>query len=523
MIAIVKSTALSGLDGHIVEVEVDVSRGLPGFDIVGLPDTSVREAKDRVRTAIKNSGLDFPIKKITVNLAPADLKKEGPVYDLPIAIGILAATGQLPAESCRQYVYLGELSLNGALRGVAGILPSVLTVREAALQQVVVPLENAKEAALVKGIDVFPASCLGELVAFLRGENEIAPYRLELTELLQDQPGKGDFDFRDIKGQQTAKRCLEVAAAGGHNVLMSGSPGSGKTMLARSLSGILPDLTFQESIDVTKIHSLAGLLPANRPLLTSRPFRSPHHTASTISIIGGGRIPKPGEVSLAHHGVLFLDEMPEFHKDTLEALRQPLEDGVVTISRLNASFTYPARFMLVGALNPCPCGYYGDPIRECSCTPLQIQRYISRLSGPLLDRIDLHIEVPRLPYEDISQQSEGESSLEIKKRVEQAREIQRLRFSAEEQAGRLRSKSSFVTCNAAMGPREVRVHCKLTKDARALLKDAFGRLNLSARSYDRILKVSRTIADLAGSKLIEENHVAEALQYRFNENRLAMV
>jgi len=520
MIAIVKSTALSGLDGQIVEVEVDVSRGLPSFDIVGLPDISVREAKDRVRTAIKNSGLEFPVKRITVNLAPADLKKEGPVYDLPIAVGILAATEQLPPERFQQYVYLGELSLNGSLRGITGVLPNVLAVRDAALQQVVVPMENAKEAALVEGIDVFPASCLDELVAFLRGEYEITPYKLDLKEL-QDQLEEGAFfDFGDVKGQQTAKRCLEVAAAGGHNVIMLGSPGSGKTMLARSLPGILPDLTFQESIDVTKIHSLAGLLPANRPLLTRRPFRSPHHTASTISIIGGGRIPKPGEVSLAHHGVLFLDEMPEFHKDTLEALRQPLEDGVVTISRINASLTYPARLMLVGALNPCPCGYYGDPSRECSCSPLQVQRYISRLSGPLLDRVDLHIQVPRLPYEDISQQPRGESSREIKQRVEQAREIQRQRFAAEKQiGGPRRSKTSSVTCNAGMGPREVRLYCKLHKNAKALIKDAFGRLNLSARSYDRILKVSRTIADLAGSDLIEEGHVAEALQYRSMDNK----
>lgn len=522
MIAIVKSTALSGLDGQIVEVEVDVSRGLPGFDIVGLPDASVREAKDRVRTAIKNSGLDFPVKRITVNLAPADLKKEGPIYDLPIAIGILAATEQLPPERLQRYVYLGELSLNGSLRGVTGVLPNVLAVRDAALQQVVVPLENAKEAALVEGIDVFPASCLDELVAFLRGENEIAPYELDLSEL-QDQPEEGAFDFEDVKGQQTAKRCLEVAAAGGHNVIMLGSPGSGKTMLARSLPGILPDLTFQESIDVTKIHSLAGLLPTNRPLLTRRPFRSPHHTASTISIIGGGRNPKPGEVSLAHHGILFLDEMPEFHKDTLEALRQPLEDGVVTISRINASLTYPARLMLVGALNPCPCGYYGDNTKECSCSPLQVQRYISRLSGPLLDRVDLHIEVPRLPYEDLSRQSRGESSRAIKSRVEKAREIQRQRFSSEGHAGGLRSKLPSVNCNAAMGSREVRLHCKLTKNARALLKDAFSRLNLSARSYDRILKVSRTIADLAKSELIGESHVAEALQYRSMDNRLTMM
>lgn len=520
MIAIVKSTVLHGLDGQIVEVEVDVSRGLPCFDIVGLPDASVREAKDRVRAAIKNSGFEFPVKRITVNLAPADLKKEGPIYDLPIAIGILAATDQLPPERCGLFVYLGELSLNGSLRGVAGVLPNVLAAREASLSEVIVPVENAGEAALVDGINVFPACSLAEVAGFLRGENDITPRKLDLKEVMSLSYDE-ELDYADVRGQQAAKRSLEVAAAGGHNLIMVGSPGSGKTMLARRLPGILPDLTFQESIEVTKIYSLAGLLKPSMPMVVRRPFKAPHHTASTVGLVGGGRIPRPGEISLAHSGVLFMDEMPEFQKDALEALRQPLEDGVVSISRINASFTYPARLMLVGALNPCPCGYFGDQARECSCTPHQVQRYIARLSGPLLDRIDIHIEVPRLPYEELSHLEKSESSREIKKRVEKAREIQRQRFIAgNDKRAASPAMASSTNCNAHMGPREVRLHCKLNKDARALIKDAFSRLNLSARSHDRILKVARTIADLAGSEIIEEAHAAEALQYRSMDKRL---
>jgi len=514
MIAIVKSTALHGLDGQIVEVEVDVSNGLPCFDIVGLPDASVREAKDRVRAAIKNSGLEFPVKRITVNLAPADLKKEGPIYDLPIAVGILAATGQLPPERCGQFVYLGELSLNGSLRSVAGVLPNVLAARESSFHEVIVPAENAAEAGLVEGIKVFPAVSLAELAGFLRGEIEITPHHQDLQDLMGGCRGE-EPDFADVRGQQAAKRALEVAAAGGHNLLMTGSPGSGKTMLARRLPGILPEMTFQESIEATKIHSLAGLLPAHRPLVTRRPFRSPHHTASAVSIIGGGRVPKPGEVSLAHNGVLFMDEMPEFQRDALEALRQPLEDGVVTISRVNASFTYPARLMLIGALNPCPCGYFGDRERPCSCTPHQVRRYVNRLSGPLLDRIDIYIEVPRLSFEELSRLEPGESSLEIKKRVEEAREIQRRRFTTGSGGSNVaRVVNSGISCNAHMGPREVRLCCRLSRDAAALIKEAFKRLSLSARTHDRVLKVAKTVADLAGSEIIEEPHVAEALQYR---------
>lgn len=510
MIAIVKSTVLHGLDGEIVEVEVDVSKGLPSFDLVGLPDVSVREAKDRVRAAIKNSGFEFPVKRITVNLAPADVKKEGPLYDLPIAAAILAATGQLDSDVCRDYIFLGELSLNGSLRGVTGVLPNVLTAQEAGCCKVIVPPENAAEAALAGGVKVYPVAGLAELAAYLRGEIVIDPFKVDIESLMQSAEVEHP-DFCDVRGQHAARRALEVAAAGGHNIIMTGSPGCGKTMLARRLPSILPDLSFEESLEVTKIHSLAGLLPSGKPLITRRPFRSPHHTASAVSIVGGGRIPKPGEVSLAHHGVLFLDEMPESPKEALESLRQPMEDGVVTITRVNASYTYPAGLMLVAACNPCPCGFFGDPVRDCTCTPHQVQRYFQRLSGPLLDRIDIQIEVPRLPYEEISASARAESSAVIKKRVEsaRARQVERLK------PGRNTGRPAFMpVCNARMEPGEVRRYCKLTPSARTLLQEAFRRLSLSARSHNRILKVSRTIADMAGADIIEDVHLAEAIQYR---------
>ncbi|GBF32027.1 ComM-related protein [Desulfocucumis palustris] len=502
MLSIINSTALHGLAGHIVKVEVDVSNGLPCFDLVGLPDVAVRESRDRVRAAIKNSGFEFPVKRITVNLAPADIKKEGPMYDLAIAVGVLAATGQIDPEKCGPLVFIGELSLKGDVRGVAGVLPNVLAAVENGFTSVVVPRENAGEAALVRSAGIYPVSSLNQLSYFLTGEEEIFPYTPDENE---HRPGRDNRypDFSEVKGQYAARRALEVAAAGGHNVLMTGSPGSGKTMLARCLPGIMPDLSFEEALETTKIYSLAGLLKPGQAMITERPYRAPHHSASSIALVGGGKYPRPGEISLAHNGILFLDEMPEFHKDALEALRQPLEDGTVTISRINASLSYPARLMLIGSCNPCPCGYHGDTLKDCNCTPLQVQRYMGRISGPLLDRIDIIIDVPRVTFDELADSQPGETSEAIKKRVEAARAIQRERF-----------KNSGTGCNANMTGSVVRKNCLLSREASSLLKSAFKQLKLSARSHDRVLKVARTVADLAGSERIQAEHLAEAVQYR---------
>lgn len=502
MYAQLTGIALYGLQGMIVLVEVDLSNGLPSFDLVGLPDSSVREAKDRVRAALRNSGFDFPMQRITANLAPAALRKEGAGFDLCLALGILAAAGALPTPLPEGMAAVGELALDGALRPVKGMLSLALAAKQQGLHLLLTASENAQEAALVEGLTVYPVGSLREAVEFLSGRLQIAPAVARATDAANDQ-AEFHEDFSEIRGQPHVKRALEIAAAGGHNVLLIGPPGSGKTMLARRLPTILPPLTRAESLQVTQVYSASGLLASAGQLMRRRPFRSPHHTISAGGMIGGGTIPKPGEVTLAHGGVLFLDELPEFKKSVLEMLRQPLEDARVTIARTQATYTFPSRFLLAAAMNPCPCGYYGSDYHPCTCTPLQIARYRSKISGPLLDRIDLHLEVPRIQYHDLLSSSSEETSEQIGRRVSAARSLQQTRLF-----------DRPAPWNAAMTPREIRLHCPLTSEAASLLQDTFEQLGLSARAHDRILKVARTIADLEGREQIDIPHLAEAVQYR---------
>ncbi|MFN8375166.1 MAG: YifB family Mg chelatase-like AAA ATPase [Anaerolineae bacterium] len=514
MLAIVRACAVIGLDGYIVEVQTDFNprAGIPSFTIVGLPDSAIKESRERVRASIRNSGLQFPNKVYVVNLSPADIPKHSTAYDLAIAVSVLAATDQIPLEAIKNAMFVGELSLDGTIRHVKGIMSTVYTAAQSGYESVFVPADDAAEAGLVQGINIIPVKTLGQLVEHLYNLNPIPPYSSE-NPLDREPPSLADgiVDFADIKGQHHVKRALEIAAAGNHNVRLIGPPGTGKTLLARAMSGILPHLSHEEALEITRIYSVADMLQSGRPLVRNRPFRAPHHTISQAGMVGGGAIPKPGEITLSHRGVLFLDECTEHNIKTLEALRQPIEDKIVTISRAKGTLTFPANFLLVLAHNPCPCGYYGDPVKPCTCTPTMIARYQSRLSGPLLDRIDIHVDVPRVDYDKLLNSQRAESSLVIRERIEQAREMQRRRFEGYQ----------GLFANSDMRVSEISKFCTLSPEAQQLIELSLKRLQLSARSYHRILKLSRTIADLALSERIEVQHAAEAIQYRPQQHHLS--
>ena len=504
MLAKVHSAAVLGIDAFPVEVEVNAGWGQPAVIIVGLPDAAVKESRDRVKTAIENSGFKYVMGRTTINLAPADVKKEGPSFDLPMAVGILAVSEQIEPKQLNDFVIVGELALSGAVRSVTGVLPIAICARQQGKRGVIVPADNVAEAAVVQGLEVYPARTLREVAEFVAGKRELTPVREDPAKIFQ-QHRHYDADFVDVKGQESVKRALEVAAAGGHNILMIGPPGSGKTLLAKRVPTILPEFTLDEALETTKIHSICGLLPKGQALVATRPFRSPHHTTSNAGLLGGTANLTPGEISLANHGVLFLDELPEYHRDVLEALREPLEEGRVVISRATGTMTFPANFMLVAAMNPCPCGFYGDPKRECRCSPNMITKYRNRISGPLLDRIDIHIEVPAVKYKEMAGEATGETSERVRQRVAEARAVQRNRLGH---------------ANARLAPKEMKQHCRLDTDCQELLKMAMTELNLSARAYDRILKVSRTIADLDASEHIQSQHISEAIQYRSLDRQL---